>query len=101
MGRKSYPVDGLGQKIADKRFKLGLTLQEVSNMTGVDRGPLSRIERGGIIDPGFGLVVKLAEVLSLDLNYLAGKGKLAADRKGKGFVTFRQKYDRPLRRKIA
>lgn len=55
----------LGDRIRLRRLELGMTQVEVSAVTGIEQGYLSRIERGGIGRPNRDLLVTLADALRL------------------------------------
>ncbi|SHO57960.1 helix-turn-helix domain-containing protein [Vibrio quintilis] len=59
----------LGQRIKDLRLKLGLTLEEASQKTGLARSTLSKIENEQI-SPTFQAMQKLAHGLSVDMPQL-------------------------------
>ncbi|CAM3822109.1 HTH-type transcriptional regulator SinR [Vibrio aerogenes CECT 7868] len=59
----------LGQRIKDLRLKLGLTLEEASQKTGLARSTLSKIENEQI-SPTFQAMQKLAHGLDVDMPQL-------------------------------
>ncbi|AUI88030.1 transcriptional regulator [Vibrio azureus] len=59
----------LGQRIKDIRSKLGITLEEASNRTGLARSTLSKIENEQI-SPTFQAMQKLASGLQIDMPQL-------------------------------
>jgi transcriptional regulator with XRE-family HTH domain len=61
----------LGRVIRDARKELGLTLDQVSERSGVSKSMLSQIERG-LVNPTFGIVWNLTQALDLDMAALFG-----------------------------
>ena len=67
-------VEALGQKIKTLREKKGMTLDEMSQMTGFDVKTLSKIEKNEI-QPQLGTVIKLSKALDSALGRLvSGSG---------------------------
>lgn len=62
----------IGELIAVARECKGLTLRELEKRTGISNALLSQIETGHIKEPSWRNVVKIAKVLSLKLDRLAG-----------------------------
>ena len=65
------PPPDIGKIVKDARKSLGLTLERLSDRTGVSRSMLSAIERG-TANPTFSIVWALAQSLGLDLSVLDG-----------------------------
>lgn len=55
-----------GAALRDARLQRGMTLQGLSQQTGVDFRTISDIEHGKIAAPSYDKVVKLARALGLD-----------------------------------
>ena len=71
MNTKAPPPD-IGKIVKEARKALGLTLERLSERTGVSRSMLSAIERG-TANPTFSIVWALAQSLGLDLSVLDGE----------------------------
>lgn len=48
----------------------GITLEELSNKTGISKAYLSRLENGGKINPSLIILEKIANVLQVELTFL-------------------------------
>lgn len=57
----------IGKKIKEKREKLGYSFGKVSNLSGVDRAEISRIESGDRKNPNPIIVKKIATALGMDI----------------------------------
>lgn len=60
----------LAKKLRDARRLLQLTLDQVSQDSGVSMANISRLERGMIAEPGLFTVKKLADTYDVRLDYL-------------------------------
>ena len=69
---KTMPPPDIGKLVKTARTSLGLTLERLSERTGVSRSMLSAIERG-TANPTFSIVWALAQSLGLDLSMLDGE----------------------------
>ncbi|HHY74882.1 MAG TPA: helix-turn-helix transcriptional regulator [Bacillus bacterium] len=59
-----------GKKIRDLRIKRGLTLTELSKLSGVSKSYLSFIERGKQTNPSIEVIEKIAKALKIDFQSL-------------------------------
>ena len=59
-----------GKKIRDLRLKRGLSLTELSRLSGVSKSYLSFIERGKQTNPSIEVIEKIAKALKIDLQTL-------------------------------
>ena len=76
-GRPTIPtVDSLGSRIRERRRELGLTIDQLSDLCGVDQGTISRIENGNMPNVAFRVLRRIAATLELSLDSLA-EGALA------------------------
>ena len=57
----------IGKKIKEKREGLGYSFGKLSNLSGVDRAEISRIERGDRKNPNPIMVKKIASALGMDI----------------------------------
>lgn len=57
----------IGKKIKEKREELGYSFGKVSNLSGVDRAEISRIESGDRKNPNPIMVKKIATALGMDI----------------------------------
>ena len=69
MSSKTNQMKTVGDVIRTKREKLGLLLRHVSAKLDIDQAILSKVERGER-KPNKEMIIRLAEVLSLDKNQL-------------------------------
>ena len=62
----------IGQRVKRVRGQKGLSLRQLSELSGVERGLISKLERG--LRPQVSLLVamRLARALGVTLDYLAG-----------------------------
>ena len=65
------PTPEIGKIMKEARKSLGLTLERLSERTGVSRSMLSAIERGAT-NPTFSIVWALSQALGVDLSLLEG-----------------------------
>jgi transcriptional regulator with XRE-family HTH domain len=61
-----------GANLRRLRLERGLTLQRMSNLAGISISGLAGLESGAVPDPRLNTVRKLARVLGVDINELAG-----------------------------
>jgi len=59
-----------GKKIRDLRLKRGLSLTELSRLSGVSKSYLSFIERGKQTNPSLEVIEKISKALKIDLQTL-------------------------------
>jgi transcriptional regulator with XRE-family HTH domain len=59
----SLPTDRVALAIPEQRHALGLSLRELARASGVSRWTITKLERGGRVEPA--LVVKLAATLTV------------------------------------
>lgn len=59
-----------GKKIRDLRMKRGISLTELSKLSGVSKSYLSFIERGKQTNPSIEVIEKIAKALKIDLQSL-------------------------------
>lgn len=92
----------LGQRIKDIRAKLGITLEEASQRTGLARSTLSKIENEQI-SPTFQAMQKLAHGLQIDMPQLfeppkkiMASGRRDVTKKGQGKPHPTQTYEHEL-----
>lgn len=71
-------VAWLGARLRRMRKKRNLTLQEVSDKTGIKVATLSRIERGGAKNLRASTLLALSEWMGGTVETFAGKGKATA-----------------------
>lgn len=57
----------IGKKIKEKREELGYSFGKLSNLSGVDRAEISRIESGDRKNPNPVMVKKIASALGMDI----------------------------------
>jgi transcriptional regulator with XRE-family HTH domain len=70
MTTSSSPIQRkLGEKIREKRLELGLSQEDLSNKTGLDRTYISGIERG-VRNPALKNLNKLAKALKISIDQL-------------------------------
>jgi len=62
----------MGQRIKRLRDRKGLSLRQLSELCGVERGLLSRIERGQRPHVSVPVAMRIAKALGVTLDYLAG-----------------------------
>ncbi len=67
-GEKSE-VDDVGIRIRKLREQKGISIEELSNLTGFEKGRLERIE-SGVVKPQLGTVMKLSRALDSALGHL-------------------------------
>lgn len=60
--------DDLGRLIRQHRQAAGLSLEELANAAGMDRGTIHRMERGLITAPNPGSLQRLAQALGTDVS---------------------------------
>lgn len=59
-----------GKKIRDLRIERGISLTELSKLSGVSKSYLSFIERGKQTNPSIDVIEKIAKALKIDLQSL-------------------------------
>ncbi|WP_431810634.1 helix-turn-helix domain-containing protein [Lysinibacillus capsici] len=64
--------DDFGKMLKSLRKKRGLTLADLSDLSGISISYLNRLEKGERKSPGFTKIIKLAEVLSVPVSSLVG-----------------------------
>jgi transcriptional regulator with XRE-family HTH domain len=64
--------EAFGKRVAMMRERRRLTTQELADQTGISYQSLWRIERGQHKDPGLFTAARIARVLGVSLDYLAG-----------------------------
>jgi transcriptional regulator with XRE-family HTH domain len=65
-------AEHLGLTIRQRREELGLSQSRLASAAGISTAQVSRLESGERTDPSFEVVVKLADVLDVSLDHLAG-----------------------------
>ncbi|WP_416188163.1 helix-turn-helix domain-containing protein [Clostridium perfringens] len=65
----------LGKKIKELRIANELTIKDLSKKTGIGQSTISELETGKAKKPRFDTLVKIANVLEVDVNYLLGNDK--------------------------
>lgn len=70
LGRSTNERGELGQALWDARKRLGLTLRQVEEASGVSNAYLSQLENGEIRNPSPQILHKLSESLNLDYEAL-------------------------------
>lgn len=65
----------LGKKIKELRLANELTIKDLSKKTGIGQSTISELETGKAKKPRFDTLVKIANVLEVDVNYLLGNDK--------------------------
>ena len=81
-GRNKPPI--IGPRLQDLRKERGLTLDELSAVSGVSRSMLSQIERGQV-NPTLAIVWYLSEALGLELSEFVGDKRI--ERRGRIEIT--------------
>lgn len=66
------PVE-IGKRIHDRRIELGLTLQEVADIVGVQNSTIYRYEKGEIKRVKLPVIEAIASALKISPGYLIGK----------------------------
>lgn len=61
-----------GQRVKKVRQQRGLGLRQLSELSGVERGLISRVERGQRPHVSLPVAMRLARALGVTLDYLAG-----------------------------
>lgn len=69
----------LGELIVIGREIKGLTQRQLAAATGISDSHISQIEHGNLRDPGFSIVVRLADALHLSLERLAAAARTAGN----------------------
>lgn len=64
---RDVPIN-VGERVRSVREKRGLSLQDISRRTDIDRSLLAQIE-GGVFTPPLGMVIKLAKALEMKMGY--------------------------------
>ncbi len=72
--RKELKQLGIGKKIRELRQKQGLTIQEVSERTGLSKGLISQIENEQV-SPPISTLLKISNALNVELSYFFQEGK--------------------------
>jgi transcriptional regulator with XRE-family HTH domain len=62
----------LGQRLKRVRERKGLSLRQLSELSGVERGLISKLERGQRPQVSVPVAMRLAKALGVTLDYLAG-----------------------------
>lgn len=57
----------IGKTVSNQRIFLGLSQEELSKKSGIDRTYISRIERG-IVNPSILILYKIARILKMTMN---------------------------------
>src|ERR687891_850026 len=70
-GVDAVSADRLGERVRELRRRRGLTLEELSGLSGVSRAMISKVERGEK-NPTLVVAAKLAEGLGITLSEFAG-----------------------------
>lgn len=65
-------TDDFGKMLKKLREERGLSLNKLSEMTGISSSYINRLERSKRKSPGFPMLVTLAEALNVDVWVLAG-----------------------------
>ena len=68
----------LGEHITSLRKKKGLSQAALGKMVGTSGDIIGRYERG-VISPSIDVIIKIAEALSISLDYLVGKISMEID----------------------
>ena len=95
---------GFGQRVRDIRKRLGLSLNDLERMTGVNKGYLSQLEREAQKNPSVHIAKRIADALGLGLDeLLEPQPDHGGDQEEPTlspalarFVTMREKQGRPL-----
>lgn len=72
--------DEFGKMLKTLRKKRGLTLADLSDMSGISISYLNRLEKGERKSPGFTKILKLAKVLNVDPGSLVGSDLTMTDK---------------------
>jgi transcriptional regulator with XRE-family HTH domain len=70
-------VERAALAVPEQRRDLGLSLSELARLAGVSRSTVTRVERGGRVDPA--LVLRVAAALTVLELYAPSKGDLLGD----------------------
>jgi transcriptional regulator with XRE-family HTH domain len=62
----------IGQRLKKVREQKGLSLRQLSELSGVERGLISKLERGQRPQVSVHVAMRLARALGITLDYLAG-----------------------------
>ena len=62
----------IGQRIKRLRARKGVSLRQLSELSGVERGLLSKLERGQRPQVSLQVAMRIAKALGVTLDYLAG-----------------------------
>ena len=62
----------IGQRIKKMRDRKGLSLRQLSELSGVERGLISKLERGQRPQVSLQVAMRIAKALGVTLDYLAG-----------------------------
>lgn len=73
--RKDMPAQ-IGPLIRDRRRRLSMTLQALSELSGVSVGYLSHVERGNAT-PSLATIAQIAQALGLDMSYFVTSSRAA------------------------
>ncbi len=68
-----------GKKIKELRIKIGISLTELSKISGVSKSYLSLIERGKQKNPSIEVLEKLAKALRIDVHLLIAQNNSLQD----------------------
>ncbi len=92
----------LSQKIKSAREKKGLTLEKLAEAVDSSKSYIWQLEKNPHKKPSFEIVVKIAEVLELPLDFLANKNehKLAQTQIDARFLTIFNKLDKDSKKII-
>jgi transcriptional regulator with XRE-family HTH domain len=62
----------IGERIKDRRRKLGWTQEELARRLGVRQNVISRLEAGIVNNPSVSMIRRLARVLGVTADHLVG-----------------------------
>ena len=71
-------LEQIGRTIRDARNEKGLSQEELSEMAGIDRAQLSRIEKGAVLGVSYDTIAKI--FAALGMNLIPEKGELRMDK---------------------
>jgi len=85
--------------LKELRAERKISLSELSKLTGIDQGYLSRLERGEKSNPSAEVLSKLADALGVTTDFLLGRSFYLSDRRG-GFSGFGRHYGKKATKKL-
>jgi transcriptional regulator with XRE-family HTH domain len=72
MGRSLPPIEGLGQRIARHRERLGWSLEKVADLCGVSRQAIEAVEKGKN-NPSIATLMTIADAFGVSVDALLGR----------------------------